>query len=68
MGTASSVYVPEMLLKCFWARSSNCRCSTPAETDSSVTGQPGSQAQGRGNHTQPGNPRPISVGDGRKKT
>ena len=45
MGTASSVYVSETPLKCFWARSTSCRCSTPAETESMVTSQ-GTHAQG----------------------
>ena len=63
VGTASSAYVPERLQKCFWARSSSCRCSTPAKTDGRVTGQPGPKAQGRGDHTQAEDP--MSCLDGK---
>jgi hypothetical protein len=38
LGTASSSYVPETLLKCFWARSRSCLCSTPVEKDIGVSG------------------------------
>ena len=58
VGTASSSYVPESPLKCFWARSSSCRCSSPAEMDSVLTGQPGPTR-----HTEAQDP--VSCLDGR---
>lgn len=68
VGTVSSSYASETLLKCFWARSSSCRCSTPAETEGAVMGRAaGAKAQGQGDHAQAEDPTSDLGGRWRKE-